>query len=135
MIGQPTPGVGMRILVWILSGGKKGFGELSAYFVASAFSHIPIEKLDAPKLQCGKNVDLIMGFRGNVLLCLYDAWGRRSVVVAGSCDVLLGYSEVSGYDIFISELLVNFELRRLVAYQVTMDLVGALRLWASREII
>ena len=57
------------------------------------------------------------------------------MVVAGSCDVLLGYSEVSGYDIVISELLVNFELRRLVAYQVTMDLVGALRVWASKEII
>ena len=112
------------------------FGELSAYLVALAFSCIPIEKLDTPRLQFGKkNADLIMGFRGNVLLCLYDAWGRRSVVVAGSCDVLLGYSEVSGYDIFISELLVNLELNRLVVYQVSMDLVGALRVWASREII
>ena len=81
---------------------KKGFGELSAYFVALAFSRIPIEKLDTPKLQFGKNADLIMGFRGNVFLYLYDAWGRRSVVVAGSCDVLFGYSEIFGYDIFIS---------------------------------
>ena len=60
---------------------------------------------------------------------------RESVVVAGSCDVLLGYSEVSGYDIFISELLVNLELKRFVVYQVSTDLVGALRVWASREII
>ena len=57
------------------------------------------------------------------------------MVVAGSCDVLLGYSEISGYDICISELLVNLELNRLVVYQVSMDLVGALRVWASREII
>ena len=77
----------MRILVWILSGGKKGFGELSAYFVALAFLHIAIEKLNTPKLQLGKNEDLVMGFRGNVLLHLYGAWGRRSVVVAGSRDV------------------------------------------------
>ena len=69
--------VGMRILAWILSGGKKGFGELSAYFVALAFSRIPIEKLDAPKLHFRKNVDLITGFRGNVLLYLYDAWGQE----------------------------------------------------------
>ena len=45
--------VGMRILAWILSAGKKGFGELSAYFVALAFSRIPIEKLDTPKLHVG----------------------------------------------------------------------------------
>ena len=60
---------------------------------------------------------------------------RESVVVAGSCDVLLGYSEVSGYDTFISELLVNLELKRFVVYQVSTDLVGALRVWASRGII
>ena len=60
---------------------------------------------------------------------------RESVVVVGSCDVLLGYSEVSGYDFLISELLVNLELKRFVVYQVSTDLVGALRVWASREII
>ena len=77
-------------------------------------------------MQFGKNEDLIMGFRGNVLLYLYNAWGRRSVVVVGSCDVLLGCSEVSGYDILISELFENLELRRLVVYQVSMVPVGAL---------
>ena len=59
-----------------------------------------------------------------------DQWLWQDLVMF--CWGILRYP---GMISLFQELLVNLELNRLVVYQVYMDLVGALRVWASREII